>query len=161
MAHMQARTIQTETMTLRELTVKYSIRTDASGQPVVVGRSLLLPSDAATAFSAMLSDEPSEVFAMICLSTKYRVIAYHEVTRGTIDATLVHPREVFRAAILANAAAIVVAHNHPSGDPVPTLDDTLITTRLASAGVLLGIELLDHIIVGEGRYFSFKEAGRL
>jgi DNA repair protein RadC len=98
---------------------------------------------------------------MLCLSTKHRVIAYHEVSRGTLDSTLVHPREVFKAALLANAAAIVVSHNHPSGDPSPTMDDLEVTTRLAAAGEVLGIAVLDHIVIGDGRYFSFKEAGRL
>ena len=98
---------------------------------------------------------------MLCLSTKHRVIAYHEVSRGTLDSTLVHPREVFKAALLANAAAIVVSHNHPSGDPSPTMDDLEVTTRLVAAGEILGIVVLDHIVVGDGRYFSFKEAGRL
>ena len=98
---------------------------------------------------------------MLCLSTKHRVIAYHEVSRGTLDSTLVHPREVFKAALLANAAAIVVSHNHPSGDPSPTMDDLEVTTRLVAAGEILGIVVLDHIVVGDGHYFSFKEAGRL
>lgn len=98
---------------------------------------------------------------MLCLSTKHRVIAYHEVSRGTLDSTLVHPREVFKAALLANAAAIVVSHNHPSGDPSPTIDDLEVTTRLVAAGEVLGIAVLDHIVIGDGRYFSFKEAGRV
>jgi DNA repair protein RadC len=98
---------------------------------------------------------------MLCLSTKHRVIAYHEVSRGTLDSTLVHPREVFKAALLANAAAIIVNHNHPSGDPSPTIDDLEVTRRLVAAGEILGIVVLDHIVVGDGRYFSFKEAGRL
>ena len=98
---------------------------------------------------------------MLCLSTKHRVIAYHEVSRGTLDSTLVHPREVFKAALLANAAAIVVSHNHPSGDPSPTIDDLEVTTRLVATGEVLGIPVLDHIVIGDGRYFSFKECGRL
>ena len=153
--------MQTETMKLRELTVRYAVRTDSEGQPVVVGRALSAPKDAAAAFMAVLQDEPAEVFAMICLTTKHRVIAYHEVSRGTLDATLVHPREVFKAALLANAAAIIVSHNHPSGDPTPSADDVDLTRRLAAAGDLLGISLLDHIVIGDGRYFSFKESGRL
>jgi DNA repair protein RadC len=109
----------------------------------------------------MLQDEPSEVFAILCVTTKYRVIAYHEVSRGTLDATLVHPREVFKVALLANAAAIILTHNHPSGDPSPSPDDVQLTRRLVDAGALLGVDVLDHIIIGDGRYHSFKEAGRL
>jgi len=72
-----------------------------------------------------------------------------------------HPREVFKAALLANAAAIILTHNHPSGDPTPSADDMALTRRLAEAGTLIGVEVLDHIIVGDGRYFSFREGGRL
>lgn len=153
--------MQTETMKLRELTIKYAVRKDSAGQSVLVGRTLSVPRDAAAAFMATLQDEPAEVFAMICLNTKHRVIAYHEVSRGTLDATLVHPREVFKAALLVNSASIIVSHNHPSGDQTPSADDVALTSRLAAAGELLGIELLDHIIIGDGRYFSFKEAGRI
>jgi DNA repair protein RadC len=109
----------------------------------------------------MLQDEPAEVFAILCVTTKHRVIAYHEVSRGTLDSTLVHPREIFKAVLLANAAAIVAAHNHPSGDPTPSPDDLELTHRLAAAGDVLGIPMLDHIIIGDGCYYSFKEAGRL
>jgi DNA repair protein RadC len=101
------------------------------------------------------------VFAMLCLSTKHRIIAYHEVSRGTLDSTLVHPREVFKAALLADTAAIVVSHNHPSGDPSPPIDDLDVTRRLVAAGEILGILVLDHIVVGDGCYFSFKEARRV
>jgi len=151
----------TETITLRELTVRYSVRKDSDDQPVVVGRTIGIPSDAAAAFMAVLRDEPAEVFAMLCLTTKHRVIAYHEVSRGTLDSTLAHPREVFKAALLANSAAIVISHNHPSGDSTPSADDVDLTRRLVAAGELLGISVLDHIVIGDGRYFSFKEAGRL
>ena len=153
--------MQTGTMRLRELTVRYSVRKDGEGQPVVVGRDLSNPRETASALMTALQDQPGEVFAILCLSTKHRVIAYHEVSRGTLDATLVHPREVFKAALLANAAAIILTHNHPSGDPSPSADDVQLTRRLVDAGALLGVDVLDHIIVGDGRYYSFKEAGRL
>ena len=153
--------MQTETMRLRELTIRYAVKRDHEGRPVVIGRTVSTPRESAVALMPLLQHEPSEVFAILCLSTKHRVIAYHEVSRGTLDATLVHPREVFKAAILANAAALVIAHVHPSGDPTPSQDDIELTRRLAAAGTLLGIEVLDHIIVGEERYVSFKEFGRL
>jgi DNA repair protein RadC len=153
--------MQTQTMKLRELTIRYSVKKDPDGLPVIVGRALTSPRDSAAALVTMLQDEPAEVFAILCLTTKYRVIAYHEVSRGTLDSTLVHPREVFKAALLANAAAIIVCHNHPSGDPTPTVDDVEVTRRLAATGQVLGIELLDHIVVGDGRYYSFKEGARL
>jgi DNA repair protein RadC len=153
--------MQTQTMKLRELTVRYSVKKTDAGQPVIVGRAMNSPRDSAAALMAVLQDQPTEVFAILCLTTKHRVIAYHEVSRGTLDSTLVHPREVFKAALLANAAAIIVSHNHPSGDPSPTLDDLEVTRRLVATGEVLGIPILDHVVIGDGRYFSFKEGGRL
>jgi len=153
--------MQTQSMRLRELTIRYAVRKTDDGAPVVIGRTLIRPSESASAWMTLLGDEPAEVFGMLCLTTKYRVIAYHEVGRGTLDSVLVNPREVFRAALLANAAAVVVGHNHPSGDPTPSPDDLDVTRRLAAAGEVLGIPVVDHIIVGDGRYFSFKEVGRL
>ena len=80
---------------------------------------------------------------------------------GTLDASLVHPREVFREATTAGVAAVVLFHNHPSGDPTPSRDDIALTSRLVEAGELMGIAVLDHVVLGESRYFSFKESGRL
>ncbi len=151
--------MQTETVRLRELTVRYSVRKDSEGQSVVVGRALSSPKDAALTFMTLLQDEPAEVFAMLCVTTKHRVIAYHEVSRGTLDSTLVHPREVFKAAILANAAAIIVCHNHPSGDPSPSRQDIELTARLRQVGEMCGIAVLDHVVVGSGGYVSLAERG--
>ena len=148
-------------MRLRELTVRYSVKTGSDGEPVRIGRVVSTPRECATVLAALLEDQPAEVFAILCLTTKHRVIAYHEVSRGTLDTALVHPREVFKAALLANAAAIVLAHNHPSGEPTPSEDDFALTKRLQQGGNLIGIEVLDHIVVGDGRYVSFKEIGRL
>ena len=151
----------TETMPLRELTVRYAVKTDDEGRPVMIGRTLTTPRESAAVLVPLLQHEPSEVFVLLLLSTRQSVIAYHEVGRGTLDTVLVTPREVFKAAILGNAAAVIVAHSHPSGDPTPSRDDFELTSRLTAAGVLLGIEILDHIVVGDGRYVSFKEIGRL
>ena len=137
------------------------VRRDDDGRAVLIGRSAGRPADAAGALMTLLADEPAEVFAILCLTTKHRLIAFHEVSPGILDSTLVHPREVFKAALLANAAAIVAGHNHPSGDPTPSPDDIVLTRRLAAAGEILGVPLLDHVIVGEGRYYSFKEGARL
>ena len=101
------------TTRLRELTLRYSVRRDHDGQPLTLGPSLCTPCDAAALLTSILQDEPAEVFGMLCLTTKNRVIAYHEVSRGQLDASIVHPREVFKVAILANAAAIIVAHSVP------------------------------------------------
>lgn len=102
-----------------------------------------------------------EVFILITLNIKNIVTGYFEVHRGTINTSLVHPREVFKRALLNNASDIMVAHNHPSGDPNPSKEDIQITERLKEAGNLLGINLLDHIIVGDDKYISLKEKGVL
>ena len=147
-------------MLVRELTVQYRTRPDL---PAFDARRILSkPKDAADFLRPILENEPVEVFLVLCLTTKHRIVAYHEVSRGTIDSTRVHPREVFKIALLANSAAIVLGHNHPSGDPDPSLDDLDLTARLLQAGGLLGIPVLDHIVIGhDGRYYSFKEGARL
>jgi DNA repair protein RadC len=103
--------MQTGTMRLRELTVRYSVRKDDEGQAVVVGRDMRNPREAAASLMTMLEDEPSEVFAILCITTKHRVIGYHEVSRGTLDATLVHPRGV------QGAAAGKRGGHHPVAQP--------------------------------------------
>jgi len=102
-----------------------------------------------------------EVFYVIALNSQSRVIAIQEVTRGILNSSLVHPREVFRLAIAFGAAGIIVAHNHPSGDPTPSADDRAITRQLVDAGRLLDIPVYDHLILGAARYLSFAEAGLL
>jgi DNA repair protein RadC len=144
---------------VRELRVEYRSRPDL---PAFDGRTSLKTPTEATAFLApVLDHEPGEVFVVLFLNTKHQLLSFHEVSRGTLDSTLVHPREVFKAALLANAAAIVLAHNHPSGDPSPSPDDDVLTRRLKAAGDLLGVDVVDHVIVGDGRHYSFKEGGRL
>jgi DNA repair protein RadC len=112
--------------------------------------------------SPVLEKEVVEVCYVLFLTTRNGLIRYHQLSRGGVSNTLVHPREVYQAALLANAACIVLVHNHPSGDPMPSPDDMAVTQRVRDAGELLGIELLDHIIIGHhGRYASFKELGQL
>ena len=98
-----------------------------------------------------------ECFKIIMLDTKNKVIKVEEITRGTLNSSLVHPREVFVKAIKQHAAAIILAHNHPSGDTEPSAEDKSITRRLVEAGELIGISVLDHIIIGRGTYMSFKQ----
>jgi DNA repair protein RadC len=93
--------------------------------------------------------------------TQHRLERDVTVTRGILNSSLVHPREVFREAIAERAAAIVLVHNHPSGDPAPSLDDRVVTEQLVAAGRLLDIPVHDHVIIGRGRYTSFAEAGLL
>jgi DNA repair protein RadC len=106
-----------------------------------------------------VQEEAQEVFGILILNTKNKIAAVHEVSRGTLNASMVHPREVFKPAVLHNAAAIICFHNHPSGDTEPSKEDIKITNRLVEAGKIMGIEILDHIIVGDDRYVSLKERG--
>lgn len=106
-----------------------------------------------------LHEEPEEHFCIICLNVKNKVVGVHTISVGTLNTSLVHPREVFKAAMLNNASAIILLHNHPSGDPEPSLEDTTTTQRLVSAGEIMGIKVLDHVIVGDGRYVSLRERG--
>jgi DNA repair protein RadC len=110
----------------------------------------------------LLENEPSERFVALLLNGKHRVTGFVEVSRGTLTASLVHPREVFGPALREVAAAVIVAHNHPSGDPEPSHEDLEVTRRLRDAGQLLGVPLLDHIIVGEhGSFTSLRERTQL
>ncbi len=100
-----------------------------------------------------------ETFLCLHLDSKNTIKALHVVSIGSLGSSLVHPREVFRSAILNGAAGVIFAHNHPSGDPAPSDEDLQITKRLCEVGKLIGIRCLDHIIVGQGRYFSFADQG--
>jgi DNA repair protein RadC len=106
-----------------------------------------------------LRDLDREVFCALHLDGKHRLISYEEVSRGSLTSTLVHPREVFKAAILVSAAAILVAHNHPSGDPTPSAEDVQVARRLREAGELLGIPLVDSIVIGAVGCHSLREHG--
>jgi DNA repair protein RadC len=89
------------------------------------------------------------------------VIRRDTISIGSLNANIVHPREVFRAALIESAAHIIVAHNHPSGDPAPSGEDVEITKKLVDSGKMLGIDVIDHVIIGDGRHFSMKEAGHI
>jgi DNA repair protein RadC len=146
-------------MYVRELMVSYRRRPAIS---VTVGRSLNCPRDAAGLFASLMEEEAVEVFGVFLLTTKQRLIAYHELSRGGISSTVVSPRELFQAVLLANAASLIIGHNHPSGDPSPSPDDRALTGRIVQAGEVMGAQVLDHLIVGhDGRYYSFKEAGEI
>lgn len=105
-----------------------------------------------------IHEEPEEYMYMICMNTKNKVIGIFEISHGTVNSSLVSPREAFQKALLANAVSVIFMHNHPSGDCTPSREDIEITKRLTEAGEILGISVLDHIIVGE-RYTSLKEKG--
>jgi len=120
------------------------------------------PSQAAPFLAEYIGETDREVFVMAMLTIRHRVLGFHTVSIGCLTSSLVHPREVFKPAILSGSAALLICHNHPSGDPEPSAEDIALTRRLASAGQLLGIEVLDHIVLGEsGRFVSLKERGVL
>ena len=98
---------------------------------------------------------------VMLLSTKNRVNAIQEVSVGTLNSSVVHPREIFKAAILSNAASLILVHNHPSGDPTPSPEDVDLTKKLVDAGKLLNIPVLDHVVMGDRRYASLKERGMI
>lgn len=119
------------------------------------------PEVAATLVVPLLGAADRERCVALLLDTKHRLLDVNTVSVGSIDHTFMAPREVFRDALLANAAALVLAHNHPSGDPAPSRDDELVTTRLVRAGELVGIEVLDHLVVGGERWVSLARRGAL
>jgi DNA repair protein RadC len=121
------------------------------------------PEDGAMAIRVLLTmeEEPAERFGIFTLNTKNKIIGVHVLFKGTLNASVVHPREVFQAALLNNAASIICWHNHPSGDPTPSREDIDVTKRLVECGKLIGIDLLDHIIMGDPTFVSLKEKGYL
>ncbi|MCM8788450.1 MAG: DNA repair protein RadC [Candidatus Omnitrophica bacterium] len=122
-------------------------------------RKITTPEFAYAMVKKKISDYKKERFFVISLNSHNKIIDIDEISVGTLEASLVHPREAFNLAILRNAAKIIMAHNHPSGDPEPSQDDISATKRLKEAGLIIGIELIDHIIVCKNSFFSFKEKG--
>jgi DNA repair protein RadC len=108
-------------------------------------------------FSRLVADAKQEEFHIVTLDTKNQVIDTHQITVGTLDASLVHPREVFRAAIKDAASSVILVHNHPSGDPTPSREDMAVTKRLTDSGQLIGIDVLDHIVLGRATSVSIRE----
>ncbi|WEK55354.1 MAG: DNA repair protein RadC [Candidatus Cohnella colombiensis] len=119
------------------------------------------PQDAADLLMEEMRHLREEHFVCLFLNSKNQVIGRQTLSIGSLNASIVHPREVFRAAIRRSSASILCAHNHPSGDPTPSPEDIQITKRLADAGELIGIELLDHLVIGDNRFISLKEKGCL
>ena len=117
--------------------------------------------DAAVILREVIGDCDRETFAVLLLDTKHRVIAVNIASIGSLDSAPVHPREIFKAAILANARAIILGHNHPSGDAEPSQNDFHVTRKLTEASRLLGVPVLDHIIVGDGTHVSLRARGAI
>ena len=143
-------------MQIREVSFRYR----KSQVPLLDGESFRCSEQIFRAFKDQFL-EPVEVFRVLYLDGKNRMLCFEEVARGILTSCLVHPREVFSTAVRLRCAALIAIHNHPSGDPAPSAEDVRITERLREAGKILGIRLLDHLIVGENRYFSFADEAML
>lgn len=126
-------------------------------ESVIVYEPLNGPADAATLLMGRIGDHSREVFEVILLDTKNRPIGVHTVSVGILNSSYASVREVFQAAILANAAGMIVGHNHPSGDTKPSMEDIATTRQLIEAGKIIGISILDHIIVANGSYLSMAQ----
>jgi DNA repair protein RadC len=129
----------------------------AGGERVKFGR----PSDIGRYLLPLYGGYREERFGIVMLDSKLRLIRSETLSVGILDASIAHPREIFRTAMLASASAIALFHNHPSGDPTPSQDDVFLTERLVAAGDLMGINVVDHVILGAGRWYSFHDAGML
>jgi DNA repair protein RadC len=121
--------------------------------------ALRTPGDSARYLLPRYAGRAMETFGILALDVRHRLKREAVISVGCLTSSLVHPREVFQEAVVSRAAALVLFHNHPSGDPEPSAEDVSLTRRLASAGTLMGIEVLDHIVLGAGRYVSFRERG--
>jgi DNA repair protein RadC len=139
-----------ETLTVKEEITNY----------LKTGTRYTAPSQVYETFSFLMK-ETKEMFITLHLDGKNRIICMDLVSIGTLNQSLVHPREIFKTACLSNAAALILIHQHPTGDPSPSSEDLAITRRLKEAGEIMGIKILDHIIVGDGEYLSFVERGLL
>lgn len=115
------------------------------------------PQDVADLFMDRLRFEKKEYFLVIHLDTKNQVLSEETASIGSLDSSIVHPREIFKSALKKSSASIICVHNHPSGDPTPSREDILVTKRLAEVGRIMGIDVLDHVIIGENRFVSMKE----
>ena len=128
----------------------------ASAEPLLRD-SITSPEDGVALLMPRLRYEAKEHFLVVLLNSKNKVLDIEQISEGSLNSSVVHPREVFAPAVLHHAAAILTAHNHPSGDPTPSKEDKDLTNTLVQAGKYMGIPVLDHIIIGDARYFSFKE----
>jgi DNA repair protein RadC len=149
---------------VRELVCTYRPARDGDGHVIrVPSLALSTAREAVRVLGPFIADHTVEIVGVACLSTRHRLLAWHIASRGTRDATPISIPDVFvPACVTPGTTAVIVVHNHPSGDPAPSQDDVILTARLRVAGDVLEIALLDHLIVGEeSRYFSFREAGLL
>ena len=142
--------IKVKSLEIREIEYSYNKRPKISSMDDVV--QIVKP---------MIADSNKEFFMALYLNTKNGVMKQEVISIGSLNANIVHPREIFKTACMISASSIIVAHNHPSGDPTPSREDIEITKKLCEAGKMIGIEVLDHVIIGYDRNYGFKESGQL
>src|SRR3989304_5284049 len=142
--------IKVKSLEVREIEYSYDKRPKISSMDDVV--QMVKP---------MIADPNKEFFMALYLNTKNGVLKQEVISIGSLNSNIVHPREIFKTACMISASSIIVAHNHPSGDPSPSREDIEITKKLEEAGKMMGIELLDHVIIGHDRHYGFRESGQL
>ena len=146
---------------LRVLRPVYSREVVREGYPAYLARRIINSSQQVFELFSDLRLETKEHFLALHLDAKNKILCLDRVSLGSLNASIVHPREIFKSALLSSAAALVLLHNHPSGDATPSREDLELTTRLRECGELLGIRVLDHVIIGDGCYISFADRGLL
>jgi DNA repair protein RadC len=142
--------IKVKSLEIKEIEYSYDKRPKISGM-----------NDVIEAVKPMIADPNKEFFIALYLNTKNGVLKQEVISIGSLNANIIHPREIFKTACMISASSIIVAHNHPSGDPSPSREDIEITIKLSEAGKMMGIELLDHVIIGYDKNYGFKESGQL
>lgn len=139
----------------------YQVRLVREGSIQSDRKVIRTPEDAYQILKDYFANLPSEHFVALLMDTKNHVRAFSPVSIGTLNASIVHPRELFQRAILGNCSSVILSHNHPSGDPTPSPEDIELSHKLCEAGKILDIVILDHLIIGESCYFSLKEQGMI
>ena len=122
-------------------------------------RKIRSPADVYSILYPKMREQKREKLVALLLDTKNQVLREEVISIGSLNANIVHPREVFKAALLESCASVILSHNHPSGDPTPSREDIAVTEKLVEGGKLLGIDVLDHVVIGDGRYVSLKDEG--
>jgi len=145
----------------RRLAAVFGLARTLVGTRLQPGEMFTSPEQIFEHFHGALRDIKREVFLVVLLDARHRILREELISEGSLTSSIVHPREVFLPAVRESAGAVVLVHNHPSGDPRPSDEDIAVTRRLVHAAELLGIRVLDHVIVGDGRYASFREEGLL
>lgn len=138
---------------------RYRVTLVREGSSSNINNHIRTPEDVMDILSAEYETAVVETAQMLALDTKNKIIGVFTISTGSLNASIIHPRDIFQRAILSNAASVILAHNHPSGDPTPSPEDIELTGKLVEAGKVMDIAILDHVIIGDGRFVSLKERG--